>query len=193
MNFRSDSLHDRLTLAQRHDLMIKITEAGQSGETDRFDAGLAFCVKLGVKTSRTAVYDFFKRYNFGWRLELGAWASQHTENMPDFDKEARILTKQKLFAELTDADCPVKFQIMIRSLQIEQDKLDLAKSSAETRFKMESGKLKLAERRVSLLEKKMEKATAKLNELRDPKNADNAKSRKAILDEVDAIMGIKKK
>jgi hypothetical protein len=159
MNFRSDSLHDRLTLAQRHDLMICITDAAQNPAIkDRYKAGLALCDTWQVKTSRTCVRDFFQRYNFGWRLELGAWAAKHTEGMSDFDKESRLLVTQKLFAEITDADCPVKTLIMIRSLQIEQDKLDLAKKSAETRFSVESRKLKLAERRVVLLEANQQRA-----------------------------------
>ena len=58
MSFRSDSLHDRLTEPQRHELMICIKEAGEAGKADRFKAGLALCESWGIKTSRTAVHDF---------------------------------------------------------------------------------------------------------------------------------------
>jgi len=132
MSFRSDSLHDRLTQEQRHELMIFITDAGQNPAIkDRFKSGLDLCTKWGIKTSRTSVYDFFRRYNFGWRLELGAWAAKHTEGMSSFDKESRLLTAQKLFAQIADSECPVKYLIMIRSLQLEQDKVNQKNEALE--------------------------------------------------------------
>jgi hypothetical protein len=171
MSFRSDSLFHRLTEAQRDELMILISD---TADGDRFTKGTALVKEWGVRCSRTAVHDLYRRYGFGWRLERGAAAA-------------------KLFEQASNVDCDPKTLIMIRSLEIEADKLKLAERSAKTRYEMETGKLKLAERRVSLLENKMTQASAKLRELRDPKKADDADVRKAILDKVDALMGIKAK
>lgn len=181
-------LEKKLTSAQVDSLLPFM----KSAKGDQAKAGLKLCEEWGIETSRTAVHTFYKRRYFGWCLERAAWVAKQTENMPEFDQEFRQLTMQKLFAEMADTECDPKFMIMARSLQIEQDKLNLATRSAETRFKLETGKLSLADRRVKLLEAKMQKASAKLKELRDPKNADDAATRKAILDRVDELMGIKK-
>jgi len=123
MSFRSDSLHDRLTEPQRHELMICIKEAGEAGKADRFKAGLALCESWGIKTSRTAVHDFFKRYYYGWRVELGAFIAQRMQNMPSYEKELRHVTVQKIFGEITDADCSMKDLLMVRALQLEEQKI----------------------------------------------------------------------
>jgi hypothetical protein len=190
MSFRSDSLFHRVTEAQRDELMILISD---TADGDRFTKGTALVKEWGVRCSRTAVHDLYRRYGFGWRLERGAAAAKFTENFSTYSEEQRKLVAQKLFEQASNVDCDPKTLIMIRSLEIEADKLKLAERSAKTRYEMETGKLKLAERRVSLLENKMTQASAKLRELRDPKKADDADVRKAILDKVDALMGIKAK
>lgn len=150
-------LEKKLTTAQV-DVLLPFMK---SVKGDRAKAGLKLCEEWGVQTSRTAVHTFYKRHYFGWCLERAAWVAKQTENMPEFDKEFRTLTVQKLFSEMADTDCDPKFMIMARSLQIEQDKLNLATRSAETRFKLEREKLTLADRRVKVLERRIE-ATKKV-------------------------------
>ena len=188
MSFRTDSLYERLTTAQVDVLMPAMKEAKEN----RVKVGMELCAQWGVKTSVGAVHNCFSQCYYAWALERSLAAAKFMANFTEIEAEARQLTAQKLLVEMASVDCPPKLLVMIRSLEIEQDKLSLAKKSAETRFKLKREELTLADRRVKLLEAKMAKASAKLQELRDPKKADDAETRKAILDKVDELMGIKK-
>jgi hypothetical protein len=187
MSFRTDSLYERLTTAQVDVLMPAMKEA----KKNRVKVGLDLCTQWGVKTSVGAVHNCFTQCYYGWALERSLAAAKFMSNFTEIEAAARQLTAQKLLVDLASVDCPPNLLVAIRSLEIEQDKLDLATRSAETRFKLEKEKLTLADRRVKLLEAKMQKASDKLKELRDPKKADDAETRKAILDRVDELMGIK--
>ena len=179
----------RLTTAQIDALFLAMKEASAG---DRAEKGLDLCAQWGIKTSRTAVHECYARHFFGWQLERAAWTAQQTGTMPEYEKEKAKLISQKLFAEIANVNVDPKLLVLVRSLELEQGKLDLATRSAETRFKIEKDKLTLADRRVKLLESKMQRASAKLQELRNPKTADDAKAREAILDRVDELMGLKK-
>lgn len=152
---RTNSLYERLTTAQLDEFMpfMKGLKEG-----NRAEKGLELCEKWGIKTSRTAVHECFKRGYFSWALERAAWAANLTKNMPEFQEESRKLTVQKLFETLVDTDCDPKILIMIRSLQLEQDKIAQRERLALNRGKLETDKLKLAERKVVLLEAKITSA-----------------------------------
>jgi len=154
MSFRTDSLYERLTTAQVDVLMPTMKEATKN----RVKVGMDLCEKWGVKTSVGAVHNCFSQCYYGWALERSLAAAKFMANFSEFEAEARQLTAQKLLVEMASVDCPPKLLVMIRSLEIEQDKLNLATRSAETRFKLEKEKLTLADRRVKLLEGKIESA-----------------------------------
>jgi hypothetical protein len=67
-------------------------------------------------------------------------------------------------------------------------KLDQDERTGETKFKVELSKLKLAARRVAVMERKMKAASTELKKLRDPKGNLTDEDRSAILNKVDQLL-----
>ncbi len=65
--------------------------------------------------------------------------------------------------------------------------------SVFAKLEVEKAKTEATLRRLKMLEEREAKVSSKLQELRDPKKADDPATRQAILDVVDEAMGIKKK
>ena len=156
MNFRSDSLHDRLTQEQRDELMITMIEA----RGKRAIKGLALLKSWGVQSSLTSVTTYFSRYNFAWRLERGAWVARQTNKMSDFALEQKKLLAQRLFAQAADVNADPRFLILLRGLELQQDKIAQRDRLAKTQNRLDLRRLKLTERKLQLLEERVEKARA---------------------------------
>ncbi len=80
--------------------------------------------------------------------------------MPEYEEQKRRVIAQKLFEAIADVDCDPKLLVVARSLELEAQKLKLAETSAKTRFELETAKLDVSKRRVSLLEEKLSQARA---------------------------------
>lgn len=63
--------------------------------------------------------------------------------------------------------------------------------SGKTKAELEARKLNMDERRVQVLEERAKKAREELQKLRDPKAQTSEEERKAIVDKVDEVLGLK--
>jgi hypothetical protein len=189
MKPRSDSLYAKLVQLKKpdHAEMERLDELMlflKSGHSYEDAAGL--CHEWGVHTSETSVCDFYSRHAFSWAIDRARAAAAAVGNLPSVAKEILQASEQKVF-ELTMApETKDSTLVAIRAMELER-------VSAERKYGLEIQKVDVSKRRVSLLEKKMAQASAKLQELRDPAKADDPKLRQAILDRVDELMGIAKK
>ncbi len=141
---RADGLFARLKPAQREELLSKLTE-GLSGE----DA-VKLCASWKVKTSDSSVSRFFAVHAFSWRLDRAKAAAATVANVSPEETEAaksRLLS-QKIFEAVADVNCPPKVLIALRNLEVKADAL------------------RLADRRVKVLESQMAEAKAKLQGLK---------------------------
>lgn len=141
---RADGLFAQLKPAQRDELMSGLIN-GLPG-----DKAVELCKKWGVKTSDSSVSRFFATHSFPWRLERAKAAAAATADVSvqDVEEAQSRLLAQKTFEAIADASCPPKVLIALRGLELKAEAL------------------KLADRRVSVLERQMAEAKAKLEGLK---------------------------
>jgi hypothetical protein len=135
MKIRSDSLFAKLTPARREELLQLCLEQGAALET-----GVGLLQKWGIKSSVQALSRLVSTHGFAWRLERAKAVVAATESQPDFEAEKSRLLQQKIFEAVADVNCPPKVLVALRSLDLK------------------AAEVKLAERRVALLEQKMSEA-----------------------------------
>lgn len=168
MKVRADSLFDRLNPEQRDVLFLEMSQ----NNCDLVKA-VQLCAKWDIRTSRSSVSRCYSQHFFSWKLDRARKAAAATEELGTFDAETSRLAAQKMFEELASEKPDPKFVYLVRALELEERKVKLAEQSAVTRFKLETEKLKLAERRVTVAERKIERAKSALsNEKLSPQEKD---------------------
>jgi hypothetical protein len=144
MKPRSDGLFAKLKPAQREELLTLLTSGGDYEEAKKL------CSGWGVPTSLSALSRFYSTHSFAWRLDRAKAAAQATAGTSPESiqaEQARLLA-QKIFEAVASPDCPPKVLIALRGLEVKADAL------------------RLAERRVAVLERQMADAKAKLEGLK---------------------------
>jgi hypothetical protein len=141
MKIRSDSLFAKLTPARRVELLQLCLEQGAG-----LEEGLKLLQGWGVKSSVQGLSRFVSTHGFAWRLERAKAAA--AESQPGFEEQKSRLLQQKIFETVADANCPPKVLVALRSLDL--------KAAA----------VKIQERRVELLEKKMAEAKQTLEQIK---------------------------
>jgi hypothetical protein len=134
---RADSLWAKLTPAQRDEVFTLLAEQGSG-----YQAAVDMLAKWDVKTSVGAVARFYAVHCLGGRLERAKLLAYNNKHDPDTDKKTGEILAQKIFETVARADADPKILLALRRLEVDREKL------------------RLAERRVVLLE-------AKLNEGRE--------------------------
>jgi hypothetical protein len=135
MKAKPNALYTRLKKARKLDEFM--VYAAENSIADC----VTWCQQAGIRTSSGAVSRCYAQHSFAWRLERAKAAAEATQSLPgmkgDFEEKKSQLLQQKIFEALADADCPPKVLIALRGLELE------------------AKKVKLAERRVTVLEKKL--------------------------------------
>jgi hypothetical protein len=194
MKPRSDSLYakiaqlhkpDEVEMERLDELMLFLKSGGS------YEDAAGLCHEWGIQTSATAVHDLYERHAFPWLLDRARAGAAAAGKLPSFEKQISAMSEQRVFEMLSRADVKDGTLVTIRALELEKQRLEFDKRKAEGNYEMKAKDLALKERRIVMLESRMQKASAKLQELRDPKKADDATTRQAILDHVDRLMGIK--
>ena len=168
---RTDSIYRKLERTDREtgtsyvsDLMIFLADA----DGDRFGKAAALVKDTwGFRTSKTALFEGYASFLPLWRLSFASRAAKSTETLSTFDAESKRVAAQRMFEFLTADTLSEKALFNFLRVQIALERL------------------KVDQRRIGLLEEKMEQASSKLQELRDPKKADDPAARQMILDRVD--------
>jgi hypothetical protein len=151
------------------DLMLFLGET----EGDRFGKAAELVTGTwGFKTSKTALAVGYALFLPLWRLSFASRMADSTAQLSTFDLEAQKVGSQRMFEFLTSPALTEKALIGFLKVQLAMEKL------------------KVDLRRIAILETKMDQASTKLQELRDPKTADDPAARQLILDRVDELMGI---
>ncbi len=142
MKARSDSLFAKLKPAQREELLMQLN-GGM-----KLDDAAAQCSKWGIKASPVAVSRFYSVHSFAWRLERASAAAAASMNVsPEAAEQAKsTLLAKKIFEAVADADCSPKVLIALRGLELDAQKV------------------RLAERRVTILEKKLSEGKAAMTD-----------------------------
>ena len=83
-----------------------------AGET-RGTVGVEFCKKLGFKTSRTAVYEGYRRYYVQWQLGFSLSTALATESGATFGAQATRVARQRFLEALSDPDLDPKILLAI--------------------------------------------------------------------------------
>jgi hypothetical protein len=176
---RTDSIYATLARSDRkigtsyvNDLMIFLAETAG----DRFGKARKLVADdWGFRTSKTALCDGYNSFLPFWRLERAAEAARSTEKRSTFEPEAARVLAQRTFETLASQELDPKILLGFARLEV-------MRKRAEN-----------DSRRVAVLEKRMTDASSKLQELRDPANADKPEVRERLMAEVDELMGIGKK
>jgi hypothetical protein len=126
MKVRSDSLFAKLTPAQREELLQRCVEEGLS-----LADGVALLRGWGVKSSPQGLSRLVSTQGFAWRLERAKAAAAATAAAPSFEQEKSRLLQQKIFEAVADANCPPKVLAVLRSLELEAEKVRLIEQKLE--------------------------------------------------------------
>lgn len=188
MKTRSDSLAAKLSPDQREELLQMLCEANAP-----LQQALEKCQAWKVRTSIPSISRFGALHGFNWRLERARAAAQAVEGLAPGDAERKRVIGQKVFEIVARGDANDKAVLMAKSLELEERALEGKERKTAAELALRGQALKLAERKVALLESKIQKVAAATKKLRDPKAAIGEAERTAILDAVDAALGIKKK
>jgi hypothetical protein len=131
--------------------------------------------KWGISSSLGALSRFWDSERSAWTITRARRMAEETVKMApaDWDEVQKRVVAERVFSLAASPNVSEKGIIKLRELEIKAQKLE---NDA---------------RRITILEGKMQEASAKLQELRDPAKADDAELRQRILDEVDRAMGIK--
>lgn len=143
MKHRADSLFSRLKPAQRDELFVILSSGASLRDAQ------AQCDKWGVKASLGAVSSFYSRHAFSWRLERAKAASEDSSGLmspEQIESQQTRLLAQKIFEAIADTSCPPKVLLALRAQELKVQEL------------------RLAERRVQVLEAKVQEATATLQD-----------------------------
>lgn len=142
MKPKPNSLWAALKPAQRDDLMSLLIDQGEG-----YAKAMDLCKTWKVRTSISALSRFYNQHGFAWRLERAKAAAAATEGTtPESIEESKArLLSQKIFEAIADPACPPKVLIALRNLEVKREAL------------------KLAERRVAVLEAKISDAKAILD------------------------------
>jgi hypothetical protein len=134
MKTRSDSLYARLSPTQREDLLSLLLEECASTET-----ALEVCRKWGVKASKGAISRLIASHSLSWRLQRAQEVALATEDaLPaNWEETQRRVLGQKIFEAVCANETSNKEMIALKKLQLSEDQL------------------KIEDRRVVLLEKKV--------------------------------------
>jgi hypothetical protein len=113
---RTDSILNLLK-SEGHldDFMIAMTEAS---DKQRGAIGLEFCKKLGFKTSRSSIYENYRRHYLLWQLGFARSTAMATEKESTFDAEAKRLTAQRVFELLASPDLDPKVLVALARLEV---------------------------------------------------------------------------
>lgn len=182
---RSDSKLEALTEAQKADL-----ESWLLGNMSYENAVALAKKEFGVQTSVAALHGFWQSFVAPRRIARRQRAAQMSDQMVEEIAKNPAQWDDTLKDGLKEAVCN-----LLASPKPDTEAIFfLMQCVAKTNDQeIKKQQIELSDRRLKLLEAKMREANSKLQELRDPSKADDSKSRQAILDEVDRIMGVKKK
>lgn len=178
---RTDSIYRKLERADQKggttyflDLMIFLEEA----TGDKYGKGAELVCGWGFKTSKTAIATGYGAACSLWQLGRAREFAKATETLSTFDAEkARVIAQQAF--------------VMLSNPTFREEHPEIVLGFAK--LEVEKAKTEATLRRLKMLEEREAKVSSKLQELRDPKKADDPATRQAILDVVDEAMGIKKK
>ncbi len=150
---RSDSLYARCTPEQREEILVFLVELGGP-----FSKALEMLEKWGVRASLGSLSRFVSEHGMDWRLRRAAVLAADAEGkLPeDWEKSRKLALAQKEF-ELAFRDLTLGEYIAL-------ERLDLDRKTAKTRAALEQEKLKLAERRVKVAERKLDQLKGALTE-----------------------------
>jgi hypothetical protein len=102
MTFRKTSFLRRLQQeGHLDDFFLALTE---EKDMDRATAGLAFLGKLGVKSSRTAVYEAYRLHFLDWQQDLAVRTAQNTPDVTGLDEKLQKMIRQRTFETVARPD-----------------------------------------------------------------------------------------
>ena len=153
MKKRADSLFAKMTPDQREDLFLLCLEQGAS-----LQEGLKLLSDWQLSSSPAALSRLLTEHGMVWRLDRAKMAaSARKDSLPkDWEESKRQGLAQKEF-ELTFRDLSAKEWYLLKSIELDERAMKLKET-------VEPKKLNIAERRVILLEKKVNDATGVLGD-----------------------------
>jgi hypothetical protein len=146
---RTDSIYTRLEQADRRNDTRRVAELMIFlGETqgDRFGRASELVKGWGVKTSKTALAEGYDAFVSLWRLRQASRVAQSTEKMSTFDAEAARMIGQQTFITLSKADLDPGILVAFAKIELEKERL------------------KIDQRRMTLLESRQAKAKETLGD-----------------------------
>ena len=190
MKAHANSLWAELTEEQRDELFMQLT-AGMSYE----DAAM-MVQGWGLDCSTMRVWRCLERHGLEWRVQQARKAAEETATPDDVDAETRRGLKLQAY-RLSFAALSAKEVAALTKLGQDDERLKFEQRKHEAEIAGFKQTMAHKERELQLATDKFEdqrlKVAAKVEKLREAGSALSDTERSALLDQVDEILGIRKK
>lgn len=170
---RNESLARRLVKAEVYEEFCELLFAQET----RYEDLLEELEKWGISSSLGAISRFADSERSQYTLDRAKrqYEAMLEDESVDLDQAQRRMVAERLFNLAASPHITEKSLLKLRELEIKAAQLENDR------------------RRIAILEGKLQAASDKLNELRNPDVANDEEMRLRVLDAVDEAMGIKKK